>query len=92
MKMDEIKDIDTEDKIMENNEAEKRERKVLDHECRVRVRELSDSLKHYNTCIIGVPEEEKGAEGLVEQIIAKNFPNMGKENRHQNPRSTENSH
>ena len=32
---------DTEDKIMENNEAEKKkERKILDHECRLR--ELRD--------------------------------------------------
>ena len=36
---------DIEDKIMENNEAEKeKEKKVLDHECRHR--EFSNSLKH----------------------------------------------
>ena len=32
--------------------------------------------------VIGVPEDEekeKGAEGLFEQIIAENFPNLGKE-------------
>jgi len=40
-----------EDRIMENNEAkQKRERKILDHESRFR--ELSDSIKHSNTCII----------------------------------------
>ena len=43
---------------MENNEAEKRERKILDHECRLR--ELSNSIKHYNIHIRGVPEEERG--------------------------------
>ena len=43
---------DTEDKIMENNEAEKkRERKLLDHEGRFR--ELSNSTQHNNICIIG---------------------------------------
>ena len=38
-------------------------------------------MKHNNICIIGGPEEErkKGAEGLLEQIIAENFPNLGKE-------------
>ena len=35
-----------------------------------------------NIHIIEVPEEgerEKGAEGVLEQIIAENFPSMGKE-------------
>ena len=44
-------------------------------------------------CIIGVPEDEereKGAEGLCEQIIAENLSGEG--HRHQNLRSTENSH
>ena len=64
---------------MENNEAEKkRERKILDHECRLR--ELSNSLKHNKIHIIGVPEEEKekGAESLFEQIRAENFPYLQK--------------
>ena len=32
-------------------------------------------------CIIGIPEEEKekGTEGILEQIIAENFPDLGKE-------------
>ena len=72
---------DTEDKIMENNEAEKkRARKLLNH--KGRFRELSDSMEQNNICIIGVPEEEeqeKGAEVLFEQIIAENFPNLKKE-------------
>ena len=66
-----------EDKIMENDEAEnKRERKLLDHERRIG--ELSESMKRNNIRIIGVPEEEleEGEEGLFEQIIAENFPNM----------------
>lgn len=49
---------DIEDEIMENNEAEeKRERKILDHKCRLK--ELSDSIKHNNIQIIKVPEEEE---------------------------------
>ena len=69
------------DKIMENDEAEKRrERKLPDH--KGRIRDLSDSMKQNNIRIIGVPEEGergKGAEGLFEQIIAENFPSLGKE-------------
>ena len=64
---------DTDDKIMENNEDEKRERKILDHECRPR--EWSDSINRNNICIIGIPaeeEREKGAEGLFEETIAEN--------------------
>ena len=72
---------DIKDKIIVNNEAEKkRERKVLDHECRLR--ELNNPIKCNNICIIGVPEEEergKGAEGLFEQVIAENYPKLGKE-------------
>ena len=73
---------DIEDKIMGSNEAgkkKKRERKILDH--KHRHRELSNSMKCNNICIIGLSEEEmeKGAEGLFEGIIAENFPNLGKE-------------
>ena len=53
---------DIEDKIMENNKAEKkREIKILDHERRIR--ELSDSTKCSNTHIIGVPEKEERGKG-----------------------------
>ena len=39
-----------------------------------------DNIKHTNIRIIGVPEGvEKGPEKIFEEIIAKNFPNMGKE-------------
>ena len=45
----------------------------------IRIREISDSLKRNKIRIIGVPEDEereKGVEGLCEQIIAENFPNL----------------
>ena len=41
-----------------------------------RLRKLSDSMKCNIILIIGVPEEDerkKGAEGLFEEIITKNF-------------------
>ena len=57
----------------------KRGKKILDH--KERIRELSDSMKWNNISIIGVKEEEreKGAEGVLEQITAENFPNLEKE-------------
>ena len=70
-----------EDKIMEKEEAEeKRDKKIQEYEGRIR--ELSDTIKHNNICTIGIPEEEergKGAEGVLEEIIAENFPDLGKE-------------
>ena len=46
------------------------------------LRESWDNIKHINIHIIGVPEgeeREKGPEKIFEEIIVKNFPNMGKE-------------
>ena len=46
------------------------------------LRDIWDTIKHTNIQIIGVPEEEerkKGSEKIFEDIIVKNFPNMGKE-------------
>ena len=72
---------DLEDKLIENNEAEKkREIKAKEHD--LRIGEISDSLKRNNIRIIEVPEEEeteKVAEELCEQIIAENFPNLEKD-------------
>ena len=43
--------------------------------------DLWDNIKRTNIRIIGVPEKEekKGTEKIYEEIIVKNFPNMGKE-------------
>ena len=57
----------------------KREIKAKEHN--LRIREISDSLKR-NIRLIGVPEDEekeKGVEGLCEQIIVENIPNLGKD-------------
>ena len=46
------------------------------------LRDLWDNMKHTNICIIGVPEgeeREKGLGKIFEEIIAENFPSMGKE-------------
>ena len=45
------------------------------------IRDLRDNIKCNKTRIRGVPEEEreKGPEKIFEEIIVKNFPNMGKE-------------
>ena len=47
-----------------------------------RLRDLWDNIKRSNICTIGVPEgeeREKGPDKIFEEIIVKNFPNMGKE-------------
>ncbi|VFV19765.1 Hypothetical predicted protein [Lynx pardinus] len=57
-------------------------RKGREIEYEGRIRELSDAIKRNNIHIIGIPEEEeteKGAEGVLEEIIAENIPDLGKE-------------
>ena len=56
---------------------EKRMKRIQD-----RLRDFWDNINRTNIRIIGVPEEEekkKGTEKIFEEIIAENFPNMGKE-------------
>ena len=58
---------------------QKREKRLKTNE--ENFRELWDNIKCTNFHIIGVPEgeeREKGTEKIVQEIIAKNFPNMGK--------------
>ena len=45
------------------------------------LRDLWDNIKHTNIHIIGIPEgkERKDPRKLCEEIIAENFPSMGKE-------------
>lgn len=46
------------------------------------LRDLWDNTKCINICMIWVPrrrEIEKGPEKIFEEIIAENFPNMGKD-------------
>uniref|UniRef100_A0A8D1TW45 LINE-1 retrotransposable element ORF1 protein n=1 Tax=Sus scrofa TaxID=9823 RepID=A0A8D1TW45_PIG len=70
-----------EDRLEEITDAEqKREKRLKTNE--ESLRELWDNVKCTNVCIIGVPEEEereKGTEKIFQEIIAENFPHMGKE-------------
>ena len=48
----------------------------------IKLREINDSMKHFNIRIIGIPEgveRERGLQDIFEQIIAENFPNLAKE-------------
>ena len=72
---------DLEDRMVENHchktECRKKNEK---HEDSLRV--LWDNIKHINIHSIGVWEEEekeKGPKKIFEEIIAENFPDMGKE-------------
>ena len=59
---------------------DKREKQLKDREDRLR--DLNDSLRRKNLHIIRVPENTKrarGPESKFEQIIAENFPNLGRE-------------
>ena len=65
---------------MEIMDAEqKREKRLKTNE--ESLKKLWDNVKLTNIRIIGVPEEEreKGTEKIFQEIIAENFPNMGKE-------------
>ena len=71
-----------EDKLMTRKEAEgkKKEKQLKDHE--EMLREINDSLRRKNLCIIVVPESTeraRGPESIFEQIIAENLPNLGRE-------------
>ena len=55
-------------------------------------RDLWNIIKHTDTWIIGVPEEEekkKGYEKIFEEIIVENSPQHGKGNSQSSPRGAE---
>ena len=72
---------EVEDKMVEINEAErKKERRIKRNEDNLR--DLWDNVKCTNIRFIAVPEEKdekKGQEKILKEIIAENFPKMGKE-------------
>ena len=43
------------------------------------LRDFWDNIKCTNICMVKGEEREKGLEKIFEEIIIKNFPNMGKE-------------
>ena len=67
--------------MAEINEAEgRKEKRIKSNENNLR--DLWNNVKHPNIRIIGVPEEEdkkKRHEKILKEIIAENFPKMGKE-------------
>ena len=83
MRVNEVEEqaCDIEVKLMRKRETdEKREKQLKDHEDRLG--EINDSLRKKNLHLIGVPEgaeRDRGPEYVFEQIIAENFPNLGKE-------------
>ena len=75
---EQIKDL--EDKMVEITAAEQKIGKRMKRN-EDSLRDLWDNTKPTNIRIIGVPEgeeREKGPEKIFEEIIAENFPNMGK--------------
>ena len=66
--------------MVEINEAE-RKKENRNKRNEDNFRDLWDNVKCPNIRIIGVPEEDKkkGHEKILEEIIAENFPQMGKE-------------
>ena len=72
---------DLEDRMVEITAAEQNiEKRMKRNEDNLR--DLRDNIKYTNIHIIGVPEGEesdKAPEKIFEEIIAENFPDMGKE-------------
>ena len=72
---------DLEHRMVEFTVAEQNKEKTMKRN-EDSLRDFWDNIKYTNNRIIGVPEEEereKGPEKISEEIIAENFPNMGKE-------------
>ena len=72
---------DLEDRMVEFTAAEQNKEKRMKRN-EDSLRDFWENIKCNNIRIIGVPEgeeREKGPEKIFEEIILKNFPNMGKE-------------
>ena len=70
-----------EDKMIEKKGTEEAWEKQIKAQ-EIRLREINDTMKYSNIRIITIPEgvqRERGIEDIFEQIIAENFPNLGKE-------------
>ena len=72
---------EVEDRLMEITDVEqKREKRLKINEDSLR--ELWDNVKYTNIHIMGCQKEKrkrKGQKKILKEIIAENFPNMGKE-------------
>ena len=74
----EERNSDMEDKIKEITQSgQQTENQMKKYESNIR--DLWDTIKWANLCIIGIPEgkeKERGIENIFEEIMAKNFPNL----------------
>ena len=83
MRVNEVEErvSDIEDKLMVKRETEEKgDTQLKDQEDRLR--EINDTLRKKNLRVIGVPEGAKmdrGPEYVFKQILAENFPNLGRE-------------
>ena len=80
IKEEEDRISEVEDRMVEINESERKKEKRIKRN-KDNLRDLWDNVKRPNIRIIGVPEEDKKKdhEKILEEIIAENFPKMGKE-------------
>ena len=63
----------------DGNHCHRTEHRKKNEEHEDLLREFRDNIVSTNSHIIGVPKErEKGLQKIFEEIIAENFPNMGK--------------
>jgi len=71
---------EVEDRMVGKNEAERKEEKQIKRNDDS-LRDLGDNVKCPNIQIMGVPEEDKkkDQEKILDEIIVKNSPKMGKE-------------
>ena len=70
---------EVQDKMVEINEAERQKEKRIKRN-EDNLGDLWDNVKCPNIQSIGVPEDKKkGHEKILKEIIAENFPKMGKE-------------
>ena len=70
--------------------SKKRKRRLRKNE--EGLREMQDNMKRNNIHIIGIPEREKGEQGienLFEKVMMENFNNLMREKSHKNPGNTE---
>ena len=79
-RLDDIEISDLEDRVVKLPKLKRKKKRIRKNEDSLR--DFWDSNKHTNICIAGVPEgeeREKGAENLVEELTAENFPDLEKE-------------
>ena len=70
------------DRAVEFIQSEEQKEKIMKNNSEDTLRDLWEAIKRTNIYIIGIPEgkeRDKGAERLFKEIMAENFPIIGKE-------------